>query len=795
MDKTEIIKIKYEFLLNKKLPDNLSEEEKKEIMNALVEYDNNLINKMPIYFIKEKIIEEPSFLRDISFKKLSEIFSDKNFTDTLFEKDNFFMFYFDLEMLDFKCEYLEKVEKEYLMGIRKIRSNTLLHEFFEYCINAVREDYDICMNVVSRDIDAFSFVENETVKKDNNLLYKFLEKNPDAAQNYKERLNMIIDDNLFEILLKSNLENKSLITNKKYLNLIDEKYARFNKEFNNYSMNNKNLRYDFIFNDLLFEKYKTVIESMLRYDTDLVDYFVSCLNDTNILKYIDFYFENFGESCENVQYAIRSYDKVKDIYDEILKSNDNSYNSKFKETIQRNNSFGIQNFSQLEDFDNIKKNYFMTKMSDPDNRIEDIYFEYIINSNEEEAKKFYKGYLGNDINSFINYCKENGTDFEYLKEIFSKDINREKLKDLILNNYKFYDLDEIKEQIRKFYSKKYDSKLLNLDNLKSEKNEQNGINVINLYDQDFNILIHRIYNFNFDLNNLTQELLNNPSSWNKLEGATTISTSLISNSKISGVFEILSDGEDKHAVVNPETEEEEAYRRNQEILDINYGKKIRKIADSSVFYGFTELDDTSILDMSNIDNMVEHGIGKFDINTSRSMMLNERDLAYWTNYTYWNEVTLKRYKDGNERLQPTCIVCFDNNINENSIRAAKTFNIPIVNIDRKKYAIREEQKLKDEIDTFCRNYDQNLIEEIFYTLSYEKLVNFIPLLINRLNTENNLTDDRKKVLLNIVKEESLYFLNKSICTSFSEELDKKMIKFIEQIDSIMDEYENKKALT
>ena len=72
------------------------------------------------------------------------------------------------------------------------------------------------------------------------------------------------------------------------------------------------------------------------------------------------------------------------------------------------------------------------------------------------------------------------------------------------------DIEEAKQEISKIYSKAYKDEMIDLKDDALEHSEYKGVDLIKLNGQSFNICIHRIFNFDFDMNGITNEIINNP---------------------------------------------------------------------------------------------------------------------------------------------------------------------------------------------------------------------------------------------------------------------------------------------
>lgn len=146
--------------------------------------------------------------------------------------------------------------------------------------------------------------------------------------------------------------------------------------------------------------------------------------------------------------------------------------------------------------------------------------------------------------------------------------------------------------------------------------------------------------------------------------------------------------------------------------------------------------------MDSTDMMIEHGRGHLESNSNNCRMRPSDDLVYWTDPSYWNEVLQKRKetnidiakelrnKNKTDKILPSCIICFDNKINDNSLLAAKTHGIPILMINRRQYLDLNKQKLEKAKQEFSNSLSLEAIKEIFYRQPYYKVVQDIPNMIS-----------------------------------------------------------------
>ena len=203
--------------------------------------------------------------------------------------------------------------------------------------------------------------------------------------------------------------------------------------------------------------------------------------------------------------------------------------------------------------------------------------------------------------------------------------------------------------------------------------------------------------------------------------------------------------------------------------------------------------------MDSTDMMIEHGKGHLKINSSNCRMRSSDDLAYWTSPNYWNELAQKRKEtdidnadklrsqNGTDRMFPSCIVCFDGNINDNSLLAARTHKIPILMINRQQYLDINKQKLEMAKLEFSSTLSQEAMKEIFYRQPYYKIVQEFPNMLNIIKNHQEVSDENKRLSLEYLAYLGQHFIEQStsgyiIIDVPVEEYNKKIQEYIQIID-------------
>ena len=200
-----------------------------------------------------------------------------------------------------------------------------------------------------------------------------------------------------------------------------------------------------------------------------------------------------------------------------------------------------------------------------------------------------------------------------------------------------------------------------------EDAQGNPIKVTKLVGAPFNILSHTIFSYN--MKGIFQELMKDPSVWNRAMGTSTISTSCIGDKYLNYV----------------------TGRHHDEVA-----------------LGFSQINPGALIGMNYRDGWMEHGRGVFYpsmMHGQTSMTTCQRfmdDCAKWRNedgyewkHTY-NEVGLLRISGDpavhHGRLQPSCIIVHGSDmgdISDSHKRFARGFKVPILLIDDDKYKKKE----------------------------------------------------------------------------------------------------------
>lgn len=235
---------------------------------------------------------------------------------------------------------------------------------------------------------------------------------------------------------------------------------------------------------------------------------------------------------------------------------------------------------------------------------------------------------------------------------------------------------ENQKDIKKYQVKGVDGKECKVDITGKPISPDDVIDVYELDKEPFELLVHAINpgeTPDVKFVDIGESLYENPSVWNGFDGATSLSTSLIT---------------DKHI---------EMFGAVQD----NFKNKL--------YYGFNHVADDSVFRAVPTDAGTAHGGGVvFPDNAYDYSALPSKTISDGYKGDY-NEVVLRRKSntetnDFDGKIQPTCILCFDGTMSEESRRAAQYFRVPIYMINRKQYLKTNEEKMskyeQGKIDTF-----------------------------------------------------------------------------------------------
>ena len=416
---------------------------------------------------------------------------------------------------------------------------------------------------------------------------------------------------------------------------------------------------------LSFENSNNLINNLINSDIELNDsqlqnlFVILCQRNKNNVETIDELtnYQNFRQ--KKLEDNIKSYslDKVQSGIIEIL------FNVSLSEAYEFLNSYGLSSYLFIEILieDGI--------IDSIDKTIIFLLNEIIYENDIKKLKEIYD-------EATVKYLN-NGTKLPSLSSIIAK------IKGYFGNKFKecLFKDDHVKKdgiEFKSIYG--IDSEDKNIDGESITSNDT--IKVVELNGIDFKLLIHKLHNYDKKFSSYADMIIDKPGLWNKLEGASTLSTSMISS---------------KHM------------------------KCVGNGSSDAVYYGFNTISDRSLLLMGPSDIWVEHG-GRLLEPTSHLNKFMDPD-ALQIISKHYNEVALDRKSSDSQkfdhRLQPNCIICFDGKINDASKKAAQYFKIPIYMINREKYKERNSEIYNKYVNHNIDKLDINDVKEILYSKQAE----------------------------------------------------------------------------
>lgn len=526
----------------------------------------------------------------------------------------------------------------------------------------------LCGEEIKNETALFQFVKDKsngyvTIEKFSELVYEFV-----RAGNNSLKFIFILD--------RLGYDNEELRgMTEKIRKLID---YRPETDFNNPA-----LSLDLLSDEIVKKLGYDFISAILEYNSGAHNIVIRNIKDPIFEEWIH-YIENLPiYNKKLLHFAILSYPYSQELVEELVTSsvilNENQLQNLYEILVQRN-KYEVYDIDTLTDYDVHRSLALENKIKDGKsiNSVKDGILEVLFNVELSHAESIFKVY-GLNSKSFIDNLLDEGVldindkaAIEIVREIMNEnDIN--KLRDTFENSIKrgnIISLVELEQKLKLYFGKSFKDSLFQADGVEKlgikyseidglqdiklldvngrEITNEDKIQVVELEGIDFKLLIHKIHNYDPKFASLATRIINDPSLWNKLEGASTLSTSMISSTHMSCV---------------------------------GHG------SSSAVYYGFNDISSSSLWLMGRSDIYVEHGGRKLEPTSHRNEFMIPDILQLVS--TSYNEVALDRksseHLDFDRRIQPTCIICFDGNINDDSKRAAQYFDIPIYMIHRQKY--------------------------------------------------------------------------------------------------------------
>ena len=437
----------------------------------------------------------------------------------------------------------------------------------------------------------------------------------------------------------------------------------------------KTIHYSFRY----FNKFEQLISSIIKENYQLTH------KDLNSLKSVIY----TGNKYEiNTIFDLKNYNSIiKNKYQEILNSDniltvknsiahffgfDNSTtisseiaNTPFEFLKLAFNNFQLGNFSKINFlYNSLKKSKIISEddlnkimFDDYDIKIILLMKEIIETDNIDELKEILKNFINHE--SIIFDYSVNVSEIIYkIRSLYNLHFQTKLTKIDKLDNLKIKNKKKI---IRKY--KNLDDNIGYLEEVSYE--------IIDFDCEKFDFLGHLIHNYDPEMKNFMEMLLKKPELWTKIDGSSTLSTSTLSD---KGFF----------------------------ILNSN--------DNSGVIYLFNNLTDNFMLFMFGKDLITEYG----------SHLLEPTSCYNWfTDLDGLNQSSLYHHDLNNEvsgfreGMMPCAIGCLGEEPNDDQIRAASYFKIPIIRFNIKAYKDICIKNFKNSYNSFKINPSFENLENIF----------------------------------------------------------------------------------
>lgn len=135
-----------------------------------------------------------------------------------------------------------------------------------------------------------------------------------------------------------------------------------------------------------------------------------------------------------------------------------------------------------------------------------------------------------------------------------------------------------------------------------------------------------------------------------------------------------------------------------------------------VAYGFCKIEKNSLIGIYKGDGQTANNVGRMAVSDGRYEVESLDELAYKSTSSY-NEVFLRRFDTNNQSLMPDFLITYDGFYSDQMVEHAKFFNVPIIDIERNNYVLKQLEIAKEKIQTIN---SMSQYEEILDVLNYLK---------------------------------------------------------------------------
>lgn len=614
-------------------------------------------------------------------------------------------------------------------------------EFFKFYKNVELKFYDFAaiINFYKTERDIALFISEP--------------KNPEYSKDIEEKIVNYIKSEGFGLILEILPEN---YLNGELKNILDDAKTIIKASGKlNLAESNSNFTYTLVTKIYLCLGLEATL-NLLKYETKGSENVINLFEEGNENKVLETLnlekrLNIFNGAPETIHLLFENIESWEQLRQSILKTNFSFSRNNImhlKSVILNNNFLGIESITQLiddkEGYNNILyKKYESLYHQDKDSQL------FGIDSNQK-LFQIYTGYNLNDINKLkkiyqlANFPKElllSKDDYEIIKILRS---NYKGTKETYLDNLKkrYYqgkslDMSEglraIILKLKKTYEFVFNNSFSQISDFNSLSEVIDGVRIINLSNEPFSFLIHTLKGYSKVCESYVGFLKENPSLWDKLDGSSTISACYIQDNVLKFVGKY------------------EAIETNEPVL----------------CYLFNHIPSNQLMFMDTTDVFVKEEKNLLNPTVSSYSFCDLDELSYYTKidekFSY-NEVVMRR-----DFVKPCAIATFKRYPDAEEIRAAKNFNVPIINFSNYKKS-RNTSKNKE---LFMKNPTKELARDIIY--KSDNLTGNIKWIISttqNLRNNNKIThEDYLKILYYTYQESKIInktdledFIKKLICS-------------------------------
>lgn len=464
------------------------------------------------------------------------------------------------------------------------------------------------------------------------------------------------------------------------------------------------------------------VKDLIKYNTPAAAVLCDEIKGNNQSLVVGYYnlineYNIFENDDKKVHYVFRNFKEVKELIFDILDKHEKLSKTdmeNLKKIIVGQNIYQIKTLDELKKFDSVTQEFWQQKLQAQNvlelkNALATLFGYVHYNDLEKEFNNF-------QLNNYVN-LKTIRTDIiekygsEKASEIFKKcfynkkDVSIITLMERIIESHNVTelrelmatfinkngnvidfanDVREIIAKTRMLYNYQFNAHLTQIADIKSKRLEKDavdnpyGVTIIEMDSEKFNFLAHRIYSYDKSMQGFKNKLEQDPSLWTKLEGASTLSTSSISD---KGFW------------------------------------FLNNTNECGVIYLFNNLPEKFLLFMDGRDLFVEHGGYKIEPTANKNAFTTIDGLNQCSCYKngQYNEVAGFR-----EGMLPCAFACVGAKPNEETIRAAKYFSeflgvdIPIIKFNVKAYDDRKKARADKALAEFKAKPTKEAMEDIFF---------------------------------------------------------------------------------